>query len=162
MNVLKNNYNHCNEDDISMANSYPRNIICEQCESELEYDKSDVRIGALGCAFIDCPLCGYDNMLLDSEMAINLTAHNITFPKHFWHTSEEDGAVDCCNNEEVKKCIYKAIDYFRKNKDEFSWHTMYGNLYIHVRRYDGDEVYSVVVSKDYYNTDIRFEAEDYE
>lgn len=162
MKVIKNNYNCFDENDFDMANPYPRNTICEQCESELEYDESDVRVGALGCAFIDCPLCGYENILLDNEKSVDLTMHNIIFPNHFWHTSKEDGAVDCCNNEEVKKCIHKAINYFRKNKDEFSWRTMYGNLYIDVRRYDGDETYSVIVSKDFYNTDIPFEAEDYE
>lgn len=162
MKVLKDNYTKSNIDEtIENKNPYPRKIICEECGSELEYEESDLRVGFLGCAFLDCPLCGYNNMIEDNEKTITLTRDNVEFPVHFHHTSKETGAVDCCNNEEVKKCIHKAINYFRNNKDEYSWFTCYGDLYICVYRYDGDEDYWVVVSNNYYETHIPFEDEDY-
>ena len=161
MKVLKNNYK--NEIDMKIEDKpYPRKLICESCHSELEYEKIDTRIGALGCVYIDCPLCGYDNMLLDEdEQGIDLTVNNIEFPTHFFHASKETGAVDVCNNKEVKECIHKAVNYFRENKDEYTWYTQYGNLFVQVYRYEGDENYWVLISNNYYDTYIPFESEDY-
>jgi hypothetical protein len=100
-------------------------------------------------------------MLEENEHSITLTADNINYPTHFHHTSKETGALDCCNNEEVKKCIRQGIDWFRRNKDQYSWFTAYGNFYIHIDRYDGDENYEIIVTNNYYETYIPFEEEDY-
>ena len=162
MKILKNNYNNIKQQETTVQiNPYPRKTICEQCQSELEYEKSDLIIGALGCVYIDCPLCGHNIMLDENENSISLTKDNISFPTHFFHTSEETGAVDMCNNEEIKERICKAINYFRKNKDEFVWYSYCGNLCVIVFRYDGDEDYEVIVTNNYYNTYIPFETKDY-
>ena len=163
MKVLKDNYteevrtNHVNK-DICI---YPKFHICDNCGSELEYEKSDLHMGFLGCMHLTCPLCGAENMMEENEGCITLTKDNIVFPVHFWHTSKENGAVDCCNNEEVKNAIHRAINYFRENKNEYHWFTACGNLYVSVSRYEGDESYEVVVSNNYYETSIPFEREDY-
>ena len=162
MKVLKDNYEKDVKKEIKQIEPYPRKLVCENCNSELEYEKSDLRMGVLGCMFVDCPLCGYDNMIEDNEESIKLTVDNVEFPVHFFHTSKENGAVDCCTNEEIKKNIRKAITYFRKNKEEYDWGGhLYGNLYIHVHRWSGDEMYEITVSNDFYTTDILFEPEDY-
>lgn len=147
--------------DIKQVKPYPRKLICEQCRSELEYDESDLRIGALGCCYVDCPCCGHDNMLEKNEKTITLTIDNIEFPTHFYHTSKETGAVNSCNNENVKKEIRRGINFLRENKDEFSWMCEYGNLYIDIRRYEGDEEYAITISDNYYSTYIPFESIDY-
>ena len=165
MKVLKDNYKKEKYiEDVKQAEPYPRSLICEECNSELEYEESDMRMGEYGCMHIDCPLCGYDNMLDDNEHNITLTVDNIEFPVHFHHTSTETCAVDCCDNETIKKYLYKAIDYFRKNKDEGSldWGGhITGNLYINVHRYCGDENYEVTISNDFYSMYIPFEHQDY-
>lgn len=162
MKILKDNTpQKASYEEIERDVSYPRKLICEQCRSELEYDESDLRMGALGCAYLDCPCCGYDNMLEENEKTIALTKNNIIFPIHFFHTSIEDGAIDNCNEKEVKECIEKAINYFRRNKEAFDWDTQYGNLYVAVRRYDDDENYEVIVSNNFYTTYVPFETEDY-
>lgn len=155
MKILKNNYNTVFAEDIE------KELICEMCESQLEYEESDITIGEYGCAVVTCPLCGYNNYLDDGERDMTLTANNVEYPTHFHHVSKETGAVDCCNNKEIKKYINKAIEYFRNNKDERYWFTCTGNLYIEVSRWEGDESYWVVVSNDYYDTYIPFEAADY-
>lgn len=159
MKVLKDNYKQ-NAYVGEVSKLYPRKLVCDACGSELEYEKSDMRIGALGCVFVDCPCCGRDNMIEDED-GIALTRHNIEFPTHFFYTSKETGAVDCCDNENIRKYINQAIDYFRKNKDENNWFCCTGNLYIDVSKWDGDENYWVVVSNNYYDTYIPFEEEDY-
>lgn len=162
MKVLVDNYKK--NDYVEMnrrIDSYPRKMVCECCNSELEYEESDIKIGAFGCAIVPCPLCGSINFIDNSEKELTLTRRNIEFPTHFWHTSVETGAVDCCNHEEVKKAIYRAIDYFRVNKDAESWLMATGNLNVCVHRFEGDESYNVVVTKDYYETHIPFEEADY-
>lgn len=161
MKVLKNNYNkvsaHISEINIE---PYPRIIECDECGSELEYEKSDMEVGVYGAMHVKCPLCGYDNMLDGNECDITLTKDNIEFPIHFHHTSKETGAVDTCNNKFVKECIRKGIDYFRENKDEFVHYTGTGNTIVYIFRYDDDEEYNVVVTDNYYETYIPFEQED--
>lgn len=162
MKVLKDNYTKSTVEEVKKVKLYPRRLVCEVCRSELEYKESDLRMGALGCMYLDCPCCGRDNMIEENENTITLTVDNIEFPTHFFHTSKEDGAVDCCNNNEVRNCIRRAIDYFRENKKEYAWQTEYGNLYIVVFRYDGDENYEVIVTNNFYTTYIPFEDIDYE
>ena len=112
MKVLKDNYTQSNiNETIENTKPYPRKMICEHCGSELEYEESDLRIGFLGCVHLDCPLCDGENMIEENENTITLTKNNVEFPTHFYHTSKETGAVDCCNNETVKNAINQAIDY---------------------------------------------------
>ena len=118
-------------------------------------------MGFLGCMYLTCPLCKRENMVEENEGCITLTRYNVEFPTHFYHASKETGAADCCNNKEVKKAINNAIDYFRNNKEDYNWYTCYGNLYISVSRYEGDESYEITVSNNYYETSIPFEEEDY-
>ena len=158
MQVLKNNYNNNNNEIIRKP---IKKLVCENCNSELAYEDNDVRVGALGLGYLDCPCCGYEIVLENSEKEINLTVDNVEFPTHFLHTSADTGAVDWCNNSTIKDAIYKAISFFRKNKDEGSWMTMYGNLCVCVFRFEGDEDYQVIVSNNYYETYIPFEKEDY-
>ena len=160
MKVLKNNFN-ANVNIEACTKSYPRTIECDGCGSELEYDKSDMMMGEYGCMHLECPLCGNNNMLDDNENNITLTADNVEFPTHFHHTSKETGAVDICNNDEVKERINTAITYFRNNKDEFVWFSMRGTLCVTVFRFDGDEEYNVIVSNNYFETYIPFEKADY-
>lgn len=155
MKVLKNNYNTVFAEDID------KELVCEMCKSELEYEESDIIVGEYGCAFVECPLCGCKNYLYDERYDINLTVNNVEFPTHFIHVSKETGAVDCCNNTEIKNYIRKGIDYLRTNKNEHDWFCCTGNLYIDVSRWEGDENYWVVVSNNYYETYIPFEKEDY-
>ena len=158
MKVLVNNYS---KEDAKQLEKYPRNIVCEKCFSELEYDKSDITIGVLGAGHVKCCLCGFNNMLDDDEEGIILTKDNVEYPTHFLQISKETGAKDVCNNEFIKECIQEAIDNFRKNKDEFVYYIGKGNTMVYVFRYNGDEEYNVVVTNNYYETDIPFESEDY-
>lgn len=155
MKILKNTKNK--SEDI---NSYPRKLICENCKSELEYDESDLRMGEYGYMFIDCPVCGEGSMLENNEHSIILTVDNIEFPIHFHHTNNEN-AVDACNTEEIRNGLKRAINYFRNNKDEYVWYSWFGNLFILVHKWSGDEEYEVVVSNDFYSMAIPFEDEDY-
>lgn len=161
MKVLKNNYNEVETVSNKTIEPYPRHLICEECRSELEYEESDLRMGYLGCMYLDCPLCGYENFLDTNENNIDLTVDNIEFPTHFWHTSKETGALDVCDTYGIRQDIKRGIEYFRRNKDEFDWFTSSGNLYVNIHRYEGDEVYDITLSNDFYHVEIPFEDKDY-
>lgn len=161
MKVLKDNYSKTKTIATPIVKPYPRKHICEDCSSSLEYEKSDIRIGALGCVYLDCPLCGCNNILDDNEETIKLTMNNIEFPTHFWHASVEKGAVDCLDEKHIRKYIGDAINYFRKNKDEYVYQTATGNLTMHIYRCEDEEEYEVVVAGNYYSAIIPFEPKDY-
>ena len=165
MKILKDNYvGHVKAVKVKekkIVKPYPRQMVCEYCKSTLEYEESDLYMGSFGHMHLDCPCCGYDNMLDEHEDNIVLTKDNIQFPTHFHHCCTENGAVDCCNNEEVRKVINKGIEYFRKNKNEYAWSHSSGNLCIHISRWEGDKVYDVMVTNNHYSMDIPFEKVDY-
>ena len=61
MKVLKDNYTKATVEEVKKVEPYPRRLVCEECRSELEYVESDLRMGALGCMYLDCRiqmLCG--------------------------------------------------------------------------------------------------------
>lgn len=142
-------------------NSYPRRIICSECESELEYEENDLFMGSLGEMHILCPVCNERVALSDNEKNITLTKDNIKFPEHFFYSSVENGAVNV-DDEEIQKDINRLIEFLRTNKkEEFDAYTEHGNAHVSVFRFTGDEEYHVVVAKNYYDTFIPFEKEDY-
>lgn len=162
MKVIKNNFGEIAAHVTEVRfEPYPRKLICDNCESELEYEESDMEVGVYGAMHVKCPLCGYNNMLDGNKNDVTLTKDNIEFPIHFDHISKEDGAIDVCNNEFIKEYINRAIDYFRMNKNEYIYYVGTGNTMVQVHRYEGDEDYYIVVTNDYYHTYIPFEPEDY-
>lgn len=61
----------------------------------------------------------------------------------------------------INKWIQQGIEFLRENKDEYYYFTGSGNTLVHIYRFDGDEEYYVVVSKDYESSEVKFEEEDY-
>ena len=162
MKVLKDNYtNIANTMSVAEERYYPRKMTCEWCGSELEYDESDIKFGEYGLVFVDCPLCNKLTIAENDKNELRLTKDNIEFPTHFHLTSEETGAKPNCTNDYVRKRIREAIEYFRKNKDEFSHLSQFGDTFITVHRFSGDESYEVWVTNKFYNTVIPFELADY-
>ena len=44
-------------------------------------------------------------------MIVTLTKDNIEFPTHYHHICTDNGAVDCCDNEHIKKYRKEGIRY---------------------------------------------------
>ena len=156
--VIQNNFNKINSNKPVSPSTI--HTFCEHCDSELEFTKDDTHIGWLGAAYITCPCCGNESMVVELD-GIALTKDNIEFPVHFLRCNKGMRYVKEVSNEEVVKEICKGIEYFRKNKDEYYWYTSRGDLFMILFRYAGDEEYFVVVTKDFYETYIPFEGEDY-
>lgn len=58
----------------------------------------------------------------------------------------------------VKECIETLRN--SNDKNFYSTSIEIGDTHIGVSRYDGDQVFNVVVSKDYYETDVPFTEKD--
>ena len=113
MKILRDNYMKSNTNIKKDISPYPKKLICDNCSSELEYEKSDVRIGEFGCALVDCPLCKKSICVDNKEDGLILTVDNVEFPIHFHHTSTATGAVECCSNDMIKREIKKGIEFLR-------------------------------------------------
>lgn len=102
--------------------------------------------------------------MVDELDGITLTKDNIEYPTHFVHTAKGLRHVKEVFPEEIQKEIKRGIEHLRKNNEDGcgSWYTSYGNLFIVIYRYPGDEEYFVVVTQDFYETYIPFEEVDYE
>ena len=136
-------------------------INCDRCDSELEITEEDTYIGWLGAKFITCPCCGEESMVDEIE-GITLTKDNLCFPEHFLRTNKDMRNVKETSNYQITDEIKKAITYFRLHKEEWCWFTSYGDLFVIVWRMSGDKDYMILVTKDFYETNIPFEEEDYE
>jgi hypothetical protein len=160
--VLENNYKKDNieQNNENIDEDLPIQVICEHCDSKLEITKDDTYIGWLGARFIKCPCCGREAMI-DELDGITLTVDNIDFPAHFLRVNKNERHVKEVDAKEIVKDIRRGIEYFREHKDKYSWYTSYGDMFLTLLRYDGDEEYYVVVTKDYYETSIPFEEVDY-
>lgn len=159
MKVLKDNYNVMKD----LEEKEPESIItcCDDCGSELEVSPEDMYVGWLGTMHCICPCCGEETMV-EQAKGITLTKDNLEFPTHFLRTNSSLRYVKEVKNEEIERQIRDAIEYLRKHKDNDLKYVSYGDLFVIVFRYKGDENYFVLVTKDFYETDIPFEAEDYE
>lgn len=157
--VIQNNFN---QSELNKKEGMPLTVhtFCDYCDSELEVSKEDTHIGWLGAAYVTCPCCKRETMV-DELDGITLTKDNVEFPVHFRRTNKDLRNVVEVQNDEIIKEIQRGIDYFRTNKAEYYWCSSYRDLFVIIFRYKGDEEYSVLVTKDFYETDIPFEKEDY-
>ena len=153
MKILKNNYGKEIQDK-------PIYTVCNNCFSELEVTDEDIKIGWLGEAYVTCPCCGKETTIDDETKGITLTADNINFPTHFHRVNKDLDAKEV-SNEEIIRDIKKGIQYFRENKDEYVWYISYGDLFLIIFRYLEDDEYFILTTKDYYETWLSFDKNDF-
>ena len=142
--------------NIQPKSPFPHVTKCNKCGSKLEVDEEDVHIGYMGAYHFKCPVCGEESMI-DELNGILVTKDNITFPDHFYQFGN---GVEM-NNEEVQESIREGIEHFRKYPDEFSWYSGFGDKFVAVYNNSDDYEYYIMVAKDYYETHIHYELEDY-
>ena len=134
---------------------YPLKITCKKCGANLEVEETDVYIGALGLGYVICPVCRKATPF--DEVEFEVTKDNVVFPQHFFHSVN---GVDI-SPEEIRETIKKGIDFFRENPEAFTWTTQFGNMWMTIFNYSGDEEYHVNITKDYYDIFIHYADADY-
>ena len=159
--VIQNNFNQNNLNKIVEVKPKIVHTFCDHCDSELEVSEEDTHIGWLGAAFVKCPCCGQESMVDELE-GITLTKDNIEFPVHFNRTKVGLRHIIEVHSEEIIKEIKRGIEFLRTSTDNDGyWYTSYDDLFVIVFKDDGDQEYYVLVTKDFYETYIPFEEEDY-
>lgn len=129
-------------------------VKCYGCGANLLFDKLDVKTGAYGAAYVDCPVCGYEVLIDDEKFDKELNSTNIEFPKDFAHTYSKNCTVNVSKYDiesEVKKML-SILKQTPDNSDGQYLLYMYGDVLIMV--FKGSDEYSVVVANDYYDTAI--------
>ena len=158
MKILKDNSKKYSKENITQ--SHLIKIVCDRCESELEITKEDTHIGWLGAPFVTCPCCG-EEVMVDELDGVILTVDNLQFPVQFNRINKDVRRVLEVSSEEIISEVKRGVTYLREHKDKDYWYMSYGDLFVIVFRYEGDEEYSIMVTKDFYETDIPFEEDDY-
>ena len=151
MKIIENNFT---------KNIKTLNVKCSNCESMLEIKENDAHVGWLGYKFITCPCCGRESIVYELD-GITLNKDNIIFPTHFSRSNKNLPDVTSIPDEEINKDICKGIDYLRKNKNECFYFATYGDLFLILMKEPESKEYYIVVTKDFYETYIPFEEEDY-
>jgi hypothetical protein len=160
--IIENNYKKeiPEQNNENIDENLPIQITCGRCNSKLEITKEDTHIGWLGSRFITCPCCGQETMIEELD-GIALTVDNLEFPVHFSRTNKDERNVKEINAEEIVKNIRSGIKYFREFKDQYIWYTRYGDLFLIIFKYSSDEEYRIMVTKDFYETELPFKEVDY-
>ena len=147
MKVIKNNMGI-----LKLNAIYPKRITCAYCGSELEYIKDDVKIGAFGAGYIECPVCKESNIIEDGSEDIILTKDNIEFSKHFVENNGKDNYTHI-DTDLIREYINKAINYFKYNENEYIYSFENNGYFIFIER-TNDDSYDIIVTENYYFTNI--------
>ena len=161
MRIIKNNVGKENNSVHVEPSDFPREETCKYCDSVIELEKKDTYIGQYGCVKWDCPCCGKPNTIddLDGE---ELTPSYFHYPQHFSGCGDDDCVhqTDEQIEEHVKKLI-KLIREDRKNGINNAMQYLATSDTL-ILVYDYGDEYSVIVAKNYQDTLLKYEDEDYD
>lgn len=149
--VLKNKYNH-----VAQESNKPKTyeITCENCESELEVEDDDIKVGTYGMGYVVCPCCGENTYPDEFANRLSLTKDNLRFPVHYSSSKKAINVDDDTINKWVRECIEK----FDPN-DENDWlrYAGSGDTMVFVLKFEDDGDYQIYVCKNYYETFVPFD-----
>lgn len=145
MKIIQNNYENpiVVEDEVI-------SMVCEECNSVFEIEEQDCHIGQYGTAFVNCPCCGYENIVED--YSINLNKNNLDFPIHYSHFATKKEGTVFIDNKEINNWIKESISWLEKHPQEHFRYRGTGDTFTVV--FNHDDEYWIVVTKDYYETSI--------
>ena len=123
---------------------YPKNVVCEMCGAELEYDQEDEYVGLFGYDCVKCPCCGKD---------VTVNKYQVTrpiFPTSFYHFGGEESKK--LTDEETQKYIDKVLEDMQELEVGKYTYTGSGDTMVYGFRYEDEDV--IQVCKNYYEDNI--------
>ena len=128
---------------------WPKRVMCDNCEAELEIEESDVFVGEFGCHLFKCPCCG-------REVAIDGIERDTPpiFRKTFFHYSAtKDGTVQSKHipDNEVQEMIDKCVHRLISEDVEAGEYTMEATGDTAVYAFKYEDCMDIIVTQDYYN-----------
>lgn len=136
------------------SGDFPLITYCNDCGAKIEIEnEKDVEYGHIGMYKFICPCCGAESYI-DTLDGLTLTQENLKFPDHFYEYSS--GKL---TNDKIKESVANCIDFLRKHPDECYCEHI-GNTFMCVFTNDEDELYQIVATDRYYETEISYGPED--
>ena len=123
-------------------------ITCYECRAELEFEKRDTHIGALGGRELICPVCN-QTVFVDEIEGIDLDSSNIEFPTHFMKPSDE--AVDI-EDKKIQEWVVKCLKKIEDNPDSGFYISGSGNTVVIALDFEDER--EIYVAKKYWECSI--------
>ena len=127
---------------------WPKRVMCENCQAELEIEESDVFVGEFGCHLFKCPCCG-------RKVAIDGIERDTppTFRKTFFHYSAtKEGTVQSRHipDDEIQRMINHCVSNLISDDVEAGEFSMqgYGDTVVYAFKYE--DCIEILVTQDYY------------
>ena len=128
---------------------WPKRVMCENCQAELEIEENDVFVGEFGCYMFKCPCCNETTSIdgFDRDTPP-------TFRKTFFHYSvTKEGTVPFKHipDNEVQEMIDKCVHRLISEDVEVGEYTMeaIGDTAVYAFKYE--DCIEIIVTQDYYN-----------
>lgn len=123
-------------------------VTCNECGAELEYEKDDTYIGALGGRELICPICD-ETVFVDEPEGIDLDSSNIEFPTHFMKPNDQ--ALDI-EDERVQEWVQKCLKQIEDNPENGFYISGSGNTVVIALDFEDER--DVYVTKKYWECSI--------
>ena len=126
---------------------WPKRVMCENCQAELEIEESDVFVGEFGCHLFKCPCCG-------REVAIDGIERDTppTFRKTFLHIyDDKSNNTKHIKDDEIQRMINHCVNNLISDDVEAGEFSMqgYGDTVVYAFKYE--DCIEILVTQDYYN-----------
>ena len=125
---------------------WPKRVLCDECQAELEIEENDVFVGEFGCHLFKCPCCG-------REVAIDGIERDTppTFKQTFWYTyADKSNDTKHIEDDEVQKMINSCVSDLISDEvqaGEFSMRAC-GDTVVYAFKYE--DCIEILVTQDYY------------
>lgn len=124
------------------------NTTCDECGTEIEYEKSDTYIGALGGREFICPTCG-ETVFVEEPEGIDLDSSNIEFPTHFMKPSNKTIDIE---DERIQEWVQQCLKKIEDNPENGFYISGSGNTVVIALDFKGER--DVYVAKKYWECSI--------
>ena len=126
---------------------WPKRVMCDNCEAELEIEESDVFVGELGCYLFKCPCCG-------REVALDDIGRDTppTFKQTFLHIyDDKSNNTKHIKDDEIQRMINHCVNNLISDDVEAGEFSMqgYGDTVVYAFKYE--DCIEILVTQDYYN-----------
>lgn len=127
---------------------WPKRVMCENCQAELEIEADDVFVGEFGCYLFKCPCCSHNTAIDGMERDTQPT-----FKKTFWHTSVKNGSTNTVHIEdnEIQKMIDECVHNLISDDVEPGEFSMQGTGDTVVYAFKYVDCIDILVTQDYYS-----------
>ena len=131
----------------NIQSEWPKRVMCENCQAELEIEESDVFVGEFGCYLFKCPCCG-------REVAIDDIGRDTPpkFKQTFLHTHvDKSNGTKHIEDDEIQQMINHCVSNLVSDDVEAGEFSMqgYGDTVVYAFKYE--DCIEILVTQDYYN-----------